>query len=422
VVAVVCGRASAVQPLSEFLAGARRMNVDNREAALVAVEQNDEALTRLGSALPQLSARGIYARNEFETAVNFSLVAGQPAQHFTIVPLNQYDAFVQADVPIIDTVAWARARAARQSARAAEHGRSATVLDVEKQVARSYYQYIGALALEGSAERTLAASQANHALTIERQRGGVATQLDVQRAAAEVERDKQNIADAVLQAQLAHRSLRTLTGLDADASAPDETDDLREEPPLEEWERTPDEQIPALASAAEQTRSAQTLAAAAKFALVPSLSAQFLEHFTNATGFLGRHSLYTLTLTAAWRFDLTTVGLWRSTQANAEIAAVRQERVRLGVHDAIHESWQRVRAEIAKSRAARAQVRAAELAAEYARERYKSGAGTQLEVVDAQRDAFAADVARIQSDADLSYTRALLRLNAGKALDPEHDR
>ena len=43
-----------------------------------------------------------------------------------------------------------------------------------------------------------------------------------------------------------------------------------------------------------------------------------------------------------------------------------------------------------------------------------SGVATQLDVIQAERDAFAASVARIQSDAELAYARAALRLDAGR--------
>src|SRR5262249_45320632 len=98
---------------------------------------------------------------------------------------------------------------------------------------------------------------------------------------------------------------------------------------------------------------------------------------------------------------------------------LRAERTRLGVRDQIHEDWQRVHAGIAKSRAARAQSEAAALASQYASERYSSGAGTQLDVIQAQRDAYGAEVARIQADADLEFARALLRLDAGAPLEKE---
>src|SRR5262249_36580804 len=132
---------------------------------------------------------------------------------------------------------------------------------------------------------------------------------------------------------------------------------------------------------------------------------------------LGNSSVYTFTFTLSWKFDISTVGSISATQQLAQLAGLRAERARLAVRDQIHEDWQRVRAGIAKSRAARAQSEAAALAAQYATERYGNGAGTQLDVVQAQRDAYGAEVARIQADADLRFARALLRLDAGQPLD-----
>src|SRR5262249_39376543 len=199
VLLVTTAPAFALQPLTEFLEGARLVNVDNREAALLEVQRDQEALATLGHALPSLGARGVYTRNQYESRVG----------EIIIVPHDQRDAFVTADVPIVDLSAWARTWAARASFRAARHQGKATGLDVERQVARSYYQLVGAVALQSSAARTLAAAQANYDLTVVRKRAGGANELDVQRAAAEGERGRQNIADAELSAAAARRPLVT---------------------------------------------------------------------------------------------------------------------------------------------------------------------------------------------------------------------
>jgi len=75
-----------------------------------------------------------------------------------------------------------------------------------------------------------------------------------------------------------------------------------------------------------------------------------------------------------------------------------------------------VAAGIAKSRAARAGGRAAFQAAAQARSRYAVGNIAQLDLLQAQRDAFTADVNRIQADAELANARAQLRLAAGRSL------
>jgi outer membrane protein TolC len=49
---------------------------------------------------------------------------------------------------------------------------------------------------------------------------------------------------------------------------------------------------------------------------------------------------------------------------------------------------------------------------------YQAGSATQLELLQAQRDAFQAEVTRIQDDANLLNARAQLRLSAGQSMLP----
>jgi outer membrane protein TolC len=102
--------------------------------------------------------------------------------------------------------------------------------------------------------------------------------------------------------------------------------------------------------------------------------------------------------------------------AASDVTRARAEGTRRSTEDAIVEAWQRVATNIVKARAARAQLVANEAALRIAQDRYAIGASTQLDVMQAQRDAFAADVARIQADLDLAQTRALLRLASGTRL------
>lgn len=75
-----------------------------------------------------------------------------------------------------------------------------------------------------------------------------------------------------------------------------------------------------------------------------------------------------------------------------------------------------VRTNIARSRSARVQAQVSARAADLARNRYEAGEGTQLDLLQAQRDAFGADAGRIQADADLLNARAQLRVAAGESL------
>jgi outer membrane protein TolC len=417
-------RAFAQQPLEEFLAGARNTNSDLQVAAATIEQQEGESLAALGRALPSLTARGVYTRNEYEVSLDPSSFLGSaapigvPSQSFIIQPLNQLDATVQFDAPIIDLAAWQRVTAQHAAERAAHRRADVTMTDVQMQVARNYYQLVGARSLRQSAARTLEAALTNLGLTRTRQAGGVATDLDVNRAQAEVERAHLSISDAELTTALAGRALRTLTGVAPTDIARSESDDLHAEPPLIEWEQSATE-IPSVALAAEQRRASESTSTAARLALLPTLSAGAQGRLTNATGFVGHQAIYLLTATLNWRLDVTSFGTVRSEKAAVRVARVREDIARQAALDQIHESWSRISNGIAKSRAARAEALASTAAVERARERYREGAGTHFELVQAERDAYSAEVSRIQADADLSYARVALRLNASRPLTKE---
>jgi outer membrane protein TolC len=117
---------------------------------------------------------------------------------------------------------------------------------------------------------------------------------------------------------------------------------------------------------------------------------------------------------ASWKLDPTIPATVRAQRAAASAARAREGKTQRGAQDAVFQAWHQVRAGIDTARAARAQVRATVLAAGLARDRYENGVATQLDLLQAEQDAFRADVTRIQVDADLAYARTQLRLNAGR--------
>jgi outer membrane protein TolC len=421
--------AAALQPLSVFIAGAKTASTDQRVAALTAEQQDADALTALGRNLPAASARFVYTHNQFESKIDPSQFAGGimlPAavtsKPLVIQPYNQLDAYFQLDVPLIDLAGWARTSAARANARAAANLAKSTTLDIEKQIAAKYYQLIGAEALGKAAGKTLAAAEQNLDFTQKRLADGVATPLDVDRAVAQVERARSSISDAELSAELARLALRTLSGIEPAGEAPAATDDLHEEAPLGSFDPGGSRPTPAVTAAVEQSRGAESAASAAKLALVPTVAASAQEHLTNASGFTGHDSVWVATLTASWRIDVTTFGTMKSQEAAAAIARTREQGARRRARDQVHESWLRVHNGIAKSRAARAEAEASDAAVERARERYREGAATELELIQAERDAFSATVSRIQADAELALARTSLRLDAGQPVSEETER
>jgi outer membrane protein TolC len=191
--------------------------------------------------------------------------------------------------------------------------------------------------------------------------------------------------------------------------------DLHPEAPLSEFEKDLPA-VPAVAAAARARLTADQFAAAQRLTLLPSIAGYFAESGSNAPGFAGHDWSYQGGVTLTWSLDLTTFANIRRQDATADVERARELRTWLFSGDSIHQQWNTVAAGIARSRAARAGRQAAFEAAEQARTRYAVGNITQLDLLQAQRDAFTADVSRIQADAELTNARAQLRLATGRSL------
>jgi len=143
--------------------------------------------------------------------------------------------------------------------------------------------------------------------------------------------------------------------------------------------------------------------------MLPTVTAQFTERFTNAAGF-GQSPYYTVQTLATWKLDLST---FQGSRAQRAAASVRHDRARRTASDTLSDAWDQVRTNVEKSRAARASLDASRLALSVARDKYASGKATLLDAVQAERDAFSAEVTEIQAEADLATARANLRLSTG---------
>ncbi|HET6147874.1 MAG TPA: TolC family protein [Polyangia bacterium] len=401
--------ARALQPLDDFVRGARTQSPANREAVANRAGAEARADEALGGALPGLSAAATYARNQWEVSVG-----GR-----AILPRDQFDATVTLAVPLVDLAKFARISAANRSAEAAANRQEATARETEAQVVQLYYQLAANLALVQVARNALEVVRVNLRLTEEASRAGTVTALDVQRARVEVERQSQQLTSAELDVKLAARALASQTGVVADTSGvPPLDDDLHGEPALQGFAAGVPT-TPAVRAAISDRAAAERGATAQHLALVPTLEGRVSERYTNAVGFLdGHHEAYAAVLSLVWAFDFTTIPAIRSRNADAAAARAREDQTRLLVGDAIFRAWSTIDADIARSRSARTQAAVSARAAEVARTRYRSGVGTQLELIQADRDAYAAEAGRIQSDADLLNARRQLRLIAGDAASP----
>ena len=407
-------RAHALQPLEAFLQAAKRVNHDNREAAATTEQRKAEIDVAEGRLYPAFNANGSYTRNQYEVALDFAPDPKAAPTHLVIQPRNQVDGNLTLSVPLIDVAAWKRLSAAKANASVSELNERATELDVETQVFRSYYQLLGQEAVLEAAKRTLDVAHKNLESVQDKVSGGTASELDVQRARAEIARAEGDVASADLAVVTARRQLSTATMIEPEPATEFIVDDLRDEMALQSWLAraglTPGVQL-----AEASRRAADRNADAAEAAWYPTLNASAQERLTNATSFVGHSAVYLLQATLAWRLDATLAPNVRAQHAAAAISSIRAERAERAAQDSIFQAWHQVRAAIEKSRAARAQVTASQTAAELARDRYGVGAATQLEVVQAQQEEFRAEVSRIQADTDLAYARAALRASSGQS-------
>jgi outer membrane protein TolC len=409
-------RAQALQPLEAFIRSGRTKSPDNAEARANLSQQRGVADATLGRVLPGISARGNYVRNQYQSVLDFSLDPNAPPTRVTIQPFNQLTGSATLTVPLIDLAGFVRTAAQYSAAEGFAKQAEATALQVESLVVQNYFQLLANMSLVVSSERALEVARESLRLAQAQQAAGRATLLDVDRAVAEVERQVQFLATAKLQVALSARALESASGLTPESLVPVPfEDDLHEEPDLASFS-PPDPALPSIAATMKLTESADKLALAQKLTLVPVVAGTFTESGTNASGFVGHHYTWQAGVGAIWQFDLTTIANMRAQDAFADGARAREQRVRLAARDAIYRFWQTVHSDIATSRSARAQAKATAHAARLAADRYQAGAATQLDLLQAERDAYAADVARIQSDADLANARNQLRLAAG--IDP----
>ncbi|MGF1467861.1 MAG: TolC family protein [Sandaracinaceae bacterium] len=400
----------AQQPLRVFLRAAAEAALDGRRARLAAARAGslvDEARGRL---LPSVDVTGGYTRNEVQVNVPFVDEGGNP-QQATITARDQAQATVRLNVPLVDVAAWSRFFAAESEATTGEAELAAVNLDVNVQVVRAYYRLAAARAVGASARVALRTAEQNLATVESRASAGLDSELSLARARADAARAEQAVAEADLESALAARQLEVLTGLapdDADAELPE---DLAPEPPLAAWmgaaRRNPD-----VRAAEARLRASDRGRDASWQELLPVIEAFAQETYTNAPGF-GPNFLWSVGVNATWVLDFVRPAAVVTERHVVDRQRVAYEQALLDAETSIHDAWHRVQSLVVRARAARTAYEASEQAARSARARYEAGTGTQLEVSQAERDLFEADVGRIEADADLATTRLVLRLESG---------
>ncbi|MCB9592369.1 MAG: TolC family protein [Sandaracinaceae bacterium] len=408
--------AHAQQPLTEFLASADTEALDLREARATLRQtraQVDAARARL---LPAVQGQATYTRNDpvVEVTIPTGMVdaMGNPVtRQASITPADQFAATATLNVPLLDLSAWAGFFQAEAAADAVDATVDTARRGVEIAVVQRWHQLVAQRALIGAAQRNLEVAERGHSVVAARFEVGVASQLELSRAEAEVARARQAVAEAELAATLAARGLQDLTGLEPSPAVVALEDDLHAEQPLATFTANIDD-LPAVRAARQQQRAASIARDGAWFALLPTLGATAVARWSNASGF-GRQDSYYLGLSATWAFDFSRPAQVEATSAALEGVEVREDRALQQARTAVFEAWHRVDASRASAAAADSVLAASRRAAEDAAARNDSGVATQLERIQAERDLFQAEVGRIQAIANLRVAREVLRIQSG---------
>ena len=407
-------RAAALQPLRDFVDAARETNNENRRAAAQKAQSDADASAALGQALPSVDVRGIYAYSQFEPTIPQQ--AGQAntstAATSDLIPRHIYVFQAGLTVPI-NVGAWEKTRAANAGSRAADAGERAARLDVERLVTRAYYDLLGSEAVLRAAKHRLELGVANQAIVKAMEGEGEASLLDSERTRADVAHAQGDVADAENNVLRARRTLYSQTGIVpgnvAEGDFPQ--DDLHDDGSVEAWTGRANDARPQIDQAVQSRDASEKSLTAARARWIPTLSAQLSENYTNATENLGRKDFYSFFGIASWHLDLSIAPQVRAAHAAVDAAKAAESQARIDANDAVYFAWLQVDNDVKKSRAAITEADAAARTAVLAVERFKAGAATQIDVLQAEQSYIEAEVAKIRVLADLAYARQALRLS-----------
>ncbi len=404
------------QTLQRFLDAAQTNNVDVRVLAQQRARAQAEFRQTWMALLPTLSVSAGWTNNQFEAAATIPTGATTPPNKLVIIPQNQFDGVFRVDLPLVNVPLWFRTLASDEAQSAAAERERAGQDGVELQVAQAFFNYAASLKVHDAAKRSAQVAQAQLDLITARSEAGAATELDVLRARAEVQRTKQLVADTAAAIAITGRLLHTLSGLQPGADVePPAADAGASVEPLDTLLGRIDE-LPQVKAAKLDVATVGRLATAQSLALVPLLSAQFTERLTNATGFAGQVASYNGGINLSWRLDAPTFQAMEVQRINERTAQLGVERAQNAARDQIFNASQRLGAAQLKVGAAQAQLDAARRAAQVAQDRYAVGAATQVEVIQADRDLFGAEVNEITALTELASARTVLLLSAGLPL------
>jgi outer membrane protein, multidrug efflux system len=389
------------EQLRSLIRTALAQNYDLRDA----VARVEEARANLGitrsNQFPQVGASGDLEITRLSR--NGSLQLPQ-----TLVP-NQNRNWGQAGLNLLsfELDLWGRLRRATEAARAnllsADWNRKTVVSTVVSQVATDYFQLLELDSELQISNRTLESRRASLELTRDRQRGGVATLLDLRQAEELVDSAAESIPQLQQQIEQTENQISLLLGKDPQNIERGRSF-LEQHMPPEVPAGLPSallERRPDIHAAEQAMIAANANIGVARAAYFPQIS---------LTGFIGGQSAQLTSLfsgpSAAWTFvpqisqPIFTAGRIKS---NVRLAEAQREEMQVVYEKSIKTSFQEVSdALIAHQRTRESRVQQEHLVAtlqdrkRLAYARYQGGVDTQLNALDADRDLLSAELTLAQ--------------------------
>jgi outer membrane protein TolC len=404
--------AAAAQDLAAYQEAAVRSHPRIKVADAATQSARAQREQAQGALLPTLSLSAGWTHNQYDAVVEFPDGTGG-TDEVVIVPKDQYDGALALRVPIVDATSWARRLALGSGVEAADLDREVELSALRMDVARAWYGAIAAQQVAGAAEKAKAAAEDNRRFLAARAAAGVATALAVQRAELEVANAERLLIEARRVRGVAVRSLASLSGLPEPAELPTATrePELPDQGALAAAEaRRPE--VAAAQARVDQVRQARN---SAWLAWTPVVAGTATERYSNASGFSGEETSWNVGVGLTWELldfgDRT--GAVRAARAELAAAEARLSMAKQAVRDEVRGAVLAVESSRAAVEAARRGATVAAATSTEVRARFQAGTTTQLEVVQADRDALQADVERIRAEGELAVAGEALRRAVG---------
>lgn len=280
--------------------------------------------------------------------------------------------------------------AARAAAVALDLTHNATLQNVALQAEGAYFQYQANRGLVVAARQSLSEADTNLASAQQRNRAGVATIADVLQAQTLRAQAEFNLETAVGQAQISRGALAAAMGLPPStqyglAPVNDSLVVALAAADVDTLINRALENRPDLAAARVQIEQAQAEVRVARAAELPALTlgSSFTHPYSSQRNATGYNYVLSLGLSIPI-FNLARPYNVMSAQAQVDASSARADLLRTDVAQQVYSSYYTLQTATQRVRTADAVLASAARSEEVARERYRAGVGTILDLVTAQ--------------------------------------